>query len=124
MVKNRIDINFKIKETIKNFQPAITYCTYRYNEWMFYRNNPQAIWYNKSIGILRPYYDLDREFQDILHAVKDIISDAFKSLHFVVEYYAFKRAGKMSLNKVFKTGLAVMKEEGMLDKNGTECLAI
>ncbi len=122
MVKSPLEINYKIKETLKNFLPSLEYCSHRYNTWLFYRNNPQYIWYNKNIGILNTYFDVDREFQDILHVIKDIILDAHKDLYNLIEYYAFKSAGKINQNRVFAKGLAVMNQKNHLDKEKTDLL--
>lgn len=117
MVKNPSEIKFKLQESINFFLPSIEYVVKRYEDWCFFQRNQNMFWYYKNLGVLRPYYDLNHEFRDILHSVKDIIADAYKSLYFVVEFYAYKLAGKQDINKIMRTGIAALKKDGSIVEN-------
>lgn len=122
MVKNPIDIKYKLLESINYFLPSIEYVSKRYQDWCYFMNNPKMLLWGKNMGTIRPYYDLNYEFRDILHSVKDIIADVYKSLYFVIEYYAYKRGGKQIGSKLVRTGISALKKEGVIEKNEVDMI--
>lgn len=114
MVKEPIEIKLKLEESARHFLGEIEYSAMRYEEWQYYHNNPYMIWINKSNCSLRHYYNLNNEFRDILHAVKDVIADVYKSIYFVVEYFAYKHGGKQKTDSIVKTGIKAMTQHQMI----------
>lgn len=122
MVKNPIDIKFKLIESINYFMPSIEYASKRYQYWYCLLNNPQMLWWGKNMGTIRPYYDLNYEFRDILHSVKDIIADVYKSIYFVIEFFAYKRGGKKLDSKIVSRGISALKKDGIIAKNEADMI--